>query len=273
VSRKGDAAVDLALQGRAVFISGGSKGIGFACGMEFAREGARVALCARHEQGLREAARTITEATGHDPFTVAGDMMRWEDATRCVDAAAAHYGGLDILVNCAGASPGGLLENLTEEDWQLSLGLKFMGYVRCCKAVVPHLRRRGGGRIVNVIGNDGVKPAYWELTASAANAADLAVTAALAEQYGPEGILINAINPGPVATERWDGLVRAYARDKKLSREEAGARAVRSIPLGRICTPEEVAAVVVFVASPRAAFMNGASIVLDGAQRKALMDL
>jgi NAD(P)-dependent dehydrogenase (short-subunit alcohol dehydrogenase family) len=265
--------VELGLGGKVVFITGGSKGIGFACGQEFAREGARVALCARGADGLRAAADRIAAATRHEPFTVAGDMMRWEDAERCVDAAAAHYGGLDILVNCAGASPGGLLENLTEDEWQLSLGLKFMGYVRCCKAAVPHLRRRGGGRIVNVIGNDGVKPAYWELTASAANAAGLAVTAALAEQYGSEGILINAINPGPVDTERWTGLVRAYARDKRLSTEEAGARAVRSIPLGRICTPEEVAAVVVFVASPRATFMNGASITLDGAQRKALMDL
>jgi NAD(P)-dependent dehydrogenase (short-subunit alcohol dehydrogenase family) len=155
----------------------------------------------------------------------------------------------------------------------LSLGLKFMGYVRCCKAALPHLRKRGGGRIVNLVGNDGVKPAYWELTASAANAAGLAVTEALAEQYGREGILINAVNPGPVDTERWEGLVRAYARDKGLSREEAAARAIRSIPLGRISTPAEVASVVVFVASPRASFMNGASITLDGAQRKALMDL
>jgi 3-oxoacyl-[acyl-carrier protein] reductase len=139
----------------------------------------------------------------------------------------------------------GLLENLTEDDWQLSLGLKFMGYVRCCKAAVLYLRRRGGGRIVNVIGNDGVKPAYWELTASAANAAGLAVTAALAEQYGAEGIVLNAVNPGPVDTERWEGLVRAYARDKQLSQEEASARAIRSIPLGRICTAEEVASLVV----------------------------
>lgn len=265
--------MDLGLGRKAVFITGGSKGIGFACGMEFAREGARVALCARGAEGLRAAADAIAGAAGHEPFVVAGDMMRWEDARRCVDAAAAHYGGLDVLVNCAGASPGGLLENLTEEEWQLSLGLKFMGYVRCCRAAIPHLRRRGGGRIVNVIGNDGVKPAYWELTASAANAADLALTAALAEQYGREGILVNAVNPGPVDTGRWEALVRAYARDKGLSREEASERAIRSIPLGRICTPEEVAAVVVFVASPRASFMNGASITLDGAQRKALMDL
>jgi NAD(P)-dependent dehydrogenase (short-subunit alcohol dehydrogenase family) len=264
--------VDLGLSGRVVFITGGSKGIGFACGLEFAREGARVALCARGAAGLRSAAERIAAATDHEPFTVPGDMMRWEDVKRCVDDAAAHYGGLDILVNCAGASPGGLLEHLTEEEWQLSMGLKFMGYVRCCKAAMPHLRRRGGGRVVNVIGNDGVKPAYWELTASAANAAGLAVTAALAEQYGPEGILINAVNPGPVDTERWEGLVRAYARDKHLSHAAAAARAVSSIPLGRICTPAEVAAVVLFVASGRATFMNGAAITLDGAQRKAVMD-
>jgi NAD(P)-dependent dehydrogenase (short-subunit alcohol dehydrogenase family) len=265
--------MELGLGGRVVFITGGSKGIGLACGMEFAREGARVALCARHADGLRAAADAMEGATRHEPFTVTGDMTRWEDAKRCVDAAAAHYGGLDVLVNCAGASPGGLLENLTEDEWQVSLSLKFMGYVRCCKAAVPHMRRRGGGRIVNVIGNDGVKPAYWELTASAANAADLAVTAALAEQYGREGILINAINPGPVDTDRWEGLVRAYARDKGLSHDEASARAIGSIPLGRICTPQEVASIVVFVASARASFMNGASITLDGAQRKALMDL
>jgi 3-oxoacyl-[acyl-carrier protein] reductase len=264
--------MDLGLRNKVVFITGGSKGIGRACAMEFAREGARIALCARREAGLAEAAAAIRAATGAEVFTVAGDMMRWEDARRCVDAAAAHLGGLDVLVNCAGASPGGLILNLTEEDWQLSLQLKFMGYLRCAKAVIPHLLKRGGGRIVSVVGNDGIKPAYWELTASAANAADLAMTAALAEQYGPQGILVNAVNPGPVATERWDGLVRAYARDKSLSFKEASAQALRSLPLGRICTPEEVAAVVVFVASERASYMNGAWITLDGGQRKAIMD-
>ncbi|MGH2372451.1 MAG: SDR family oxidoreductase [bacterium] len=265
--------MDLGLRDKVVFITGGSKGIGLACAMEFAREGASVALCARNTDGLRRAAETIRAASGRPVFTVSGDMQKWEDAKRCVDGASAHYGGLDVLVNCAGASPGGLIENLTEEDWAVSLQLKFMGYVRSSKAAIPHLLKRGGGRIVNVVGNDGIKPAYWELTASAANAADLAMTSALAEQYGPKGILVNAVNPGPVATERWDGLVRAYARDKGMSFDEAGKQAVKSMPLGRICTPEEVAAVVVFVASARASFMNGAWITLDGGQRKAVMDI
>lgn len=265
--------MDLGLQEKVVFITGGSKGIGRACAMEFAREGARVAICARTEAALQEAARAIEQVTGRPVYWVVGDMMRTDDPKRCIDAAVAHYGRLDILVNCAGASPGGVLLNLTEEDWALSLQLKFMGYVRCCQAAIPHMLRQGGGCIVSVVGNDGIKPAYWELTASAANAADLAVTSALAEQYGSLGIRINAVNPGPVATERWDRLVAAYARDKGLSLEEAGQRAVQSIPLGRICTPEEVAHVVVFVASERASFMNGAWITLDGGQRKAIMDV
>jgi 3-oxoacyl-[acyl-carrier protein] reductase len=265
--------MDLGLHDKVVFITGGSRGIGRACALGFAREGARVALCARGEAALKKAADEIGAAVGRPVFYVTGDMMKWEDAKRCVDAAAAHYGGLDALVNCAGASPGGLILNLTEEEWALSLQLKFMGYVRCARAAIPHLLNRGGGRIVNVIGNDGIKPAYWELTASAANAADLAMTAALAEQYGPHGILVNAVNPGPVATDRWDGLVRAYARDKGMSIDAASKKAVSSIPLGRICTPEEVAWVVVFVASARASFMNGAWITLDGGQRKAVMDM
>jgi 3-oxoacyl-[acyl-carrier protein] reductase len=265
--------MDLGLQDKVVFITGGSKGIGYACAAEFAGEGASVAICARGEAGLEQAAGRLRAETGKSAFTVAGDMMKWEDARRCVDAAAAHYGALDVLVNCAGASPGGLILNLTEDEWALSLQLKFMGYVRCSKAAIPHMLKRGAGRIVNVVGNDGIKPAYWELTASAANAADLAMTSALAEQYGPKGILVNAVNPGPVATERWDGLVRAYARDKGMSFDDASRQAVKSMPLGRICTPEEVAGVVVFVASARASFMNGAWITLDGGQRKAVMDI
>lgn len=265
--------MDLGLKDKVVFITGGSKGIGYACAVAFAREGAQVAICARTESTLREAARAIQEATGRPAFWCVGDMMKPEDPGRCIDAAVAHYGRLDILVNCAGASPGGVLLNLSEDDWALSLQLKFMGYVRCCKAAIPHMLRQGGGCIVNVVGNDGIKPAYWELTASAANAADLAVTSALAEQYGALGIRVNAVNPGPVATERWERLVAAYARDKGLSLEAANRRAVQSIPLGRICRPEEVADVVVFVASERASFMNGAWITLDGGQRKAVMDV
>jgi 3-oxoacyl-[acyl-carrier protein] reductase len=265
--------MDLGLRGKVALITGGSKGIGRAVATGLAREGAKVAVCARGSESLERAAGEIARATGSEALPVPGDMSKPGDADRVVAAVVGQFGRIDILVNNAGAAPGGLLLNLTEDDWALAMQLKFLGYVRCCKAVIPHMLKQGGGRIVNIVGNDGVKPAYWELTASAANAAGLAAIQALAEQYGSHNIRINAINPGPVSTERWDGLVRAYARDKNLPLDEAARRGVASIPLGRIATPEEVADVAVFVASDRASFMNGASITLDGGQRKALMDL
>jgi 3-oxoacyl-[acyl-carrier protein] reductase len=264
--------MDLGLKGKIALVTGGSKGIGKAVARGLSQEGARVAICARGEGALQDAARDITKGTGHEVFPVSGDLTVPEDAHRIVEAVIAHFGRIDILVNNAGAAPGGEILHLTEEDWAKALQLKFMGFVRCTKAVLPHMLGRRAGRIVNIIGNDGVKPIGIELSPSAANAADLAMTVALAEQYGRHGICINAINPGPVATERWDELIGGIARMRKISVAEAQKRAEHSIPLGRICTPEEVASVAVFVASDRASFMNGAIITLDGGQRKALLD-
>jgi 3-oxoacyl-[acyl-carrier protein] reductase len=264
--------MDLGLKDKVALVTGGSKGIGKAVAHGLLDEGAKVAVCARTRSELDAAAADLAKATGGSVFAVSGDLTREADVKRIVESTVGHFGRIDILVNNAGAAPGGLLLDLTEEDWQTALQLKFMGYVRCMKAVIPHMLRQGGGRIVNIVGNDGVKPIGIELTPSAANAADLAVTVALAEQYGRHNICINAINPGPVATERWDYLIGGIAKVRDITEDEAQKRAERSIPLGRICTPEEVANVAVFVASSRASFMNGALITLDGGQRKALLD-
>jgi NAD(P)-dependent dehydrogenase (short-subunit alcohol dehydrogenase family) len=123
------------------------------------------------------------------------------------------------------------------------------------------------------VGNDGLKPSYWELTAGAANAADINFCSSVAEQYGPFGVRVNTVNPGPVRTDRWDGLEKAFARDKHVSQERAHELAIGSLPLGRICEADEVAALVTFLASPRASYINGAHIPIDGGQRKALMDI
>jgi NAD(P)-dependent dehydrogenase (short-subunit alcohol dehydrogenase family) len=264
--------MDLGLNGKVAVITGASKGIGYACAQTLLREGAHVAICARDRTRLEEAAGELWEEGGGEVLPIQADMGSRDDARRLMKEVYDTFKRLDILVNCAGSSPGGLLENLTEDQWLTSLNLKFMGYVRAMTEAIPYMLQTGGGRIVNVIGNDGIKPAYFELTPSAANAADIAVTMALAEQYGPKGILINGINPGPVATDRWDGLEKQMAKDKGITQEEAHALALKSLPLGRICTPQEVADVVVFVASERASYLNGAMISVDGGQRKALMD-
>jgi len=265
--------MDLGLRGKVAVITGGSKGIGYASADTFLREGAHVAICARNRARLEEAAGELWEEGEAEVLPVQADMGNRGDVKRLMKTVYDRFGRLDILVNCAGSSPGGLLEDLTEEQWLTSVNLKFMGYVRAMTEAIPYMLRTGGGRIVNVIGNDGVKPAYFELTPSAANAADIAVTQALAEQYGPKGILINGVNPGPVATDRWDGLEKQIAKDKGITQDEAHALALKSLPLGRICTVQEVADVVVFVASERASYLNGAMITVDGGQRKALMDV
>ena len=136
------------------------------------------------------------------------------------------------MVNNAGSAAGGVIEHLTEDDWEKGLQLKFMGYVRCLRYVLPIMVKQGGGRVVNLIGNDGVKPSYWEICPGAANAAGQNLTLSLAGQYGKDGISFVAVNPGPVRTERWAGLVDAMARDMKIPREEADKLAPASIPHG-----------------------------------------
>src|SRR5689334_25097035 len=134
------------------------------------------------------------------------------------------------------------------------------------------MQKQGRGRVVNLIGNDGVKVSYWEIAPGAANAAGQNLTKSLASQYGKDNISFVAVNPGPVRTERWAGLVKAMARDMKLSFEEADKLAPASIPLGRIAESEEVADLVVFMASPRMHYVNGTMIEIDGGQEKSLMD-
>src|ERR1700693_4099327 len=265
--------MDLELTGKVAFVTGASKGIGRAVAEQLAAEGADVVITARTAGPLERTAREIEAKAKGKVVPMAGDMSKAEDVNRCVHTPLERFGRIDILVTCAGSSPGGLLEDLTEENWLSSLNLKFMGYVRSVRAVIPHMRERGEGVIVLVVGNDGLKPSYWEMTAGVANAADINFASSVAEQYGRYGVRINTVNPGPVNTDRWDGLEKAFARDKKVDQDRAHELAISSIPLRRICEPQEVASLVTFLVSPKADFINGAHIPIDGAQRKALMDV
>ena len=264
--------MDLQLKGKTALVTGGSEGIGKGIARALAREGVDVAVCARRKDKLDQAAAEIAKETGRKVVAIPADLTKEADAKNFVEQGHRALGRVDIMVNNAGSAPGGVLETLSEDDWAKGLQLKFMGYVRCLRYVLPIMVKQGGGRVVNLIGNDGVKPSYWEIAPGAANAAGQNLTLSLAGQYGRHGISFCAVNPGPVRTERWAGLVTAMSRDMKLPYEEADKLAPSSIPMGRIAEVEEVANLVVMLASPLMHMVNGTMIEIDGGQEKSLMD-
>ena len=265
--------MDLQLTDKKALVTGGSEGIGKAIARVLAREGCDVAICARRPDVLEAAAKEIAAESGRRIVPIPADLTKDADARNFIEQAHATFGRIDILVNNAGSAPGGVIETLTEADWEKGLQLKFLGYVRCLRHALPIMVRQGGGRVVNLIGNDGVKPSYWEIVPGAANAAGQNLTLSLAGQYARHGITFCAVNPGPVRTERWAGLVAAMARDMGISYEEADKLAPRSIPVGRIAEPEECANLVAMLASPLMHFVNGTMIEIDGGQQKAMMDM
>ena len=264
--------MDLRLKGKTAAVTGGSEGIGKGIALALAKEGVDVAICARSKDKLEAAAKEIAKETGRKIVPIAADLRSDKDAKSFIEQAHKALGRCDIMINNAGSAAGGVIEHLTEDDWEAGLQLKFMGYVRCLRYVLPIMVKQGGGRVVNLIGNDGVKPSYWEICPGAANAAGQNLTVSLAGQYGKHGVSFVAVNPGPVRTERWAGLVDAMARDMKISREEADTLAPSSIPMGRIAEVDEVAALVTMLASPMMAMVNGTMIEIDGGQDKPLMD-
>jgi 3-oxoacyl-[acyl-carrier protein] reductase len=264
--------MDLKLQGKTALVTGGSEGIGKGITLALAKEGVDVAICARRKDVLEATASEIARATNRKIVAIPADLRKDADAKAFIERAHNELGRVDIMINNAGSAAGGVIEHLTEDDWEKGIQLKFMGYVRCLRYVLPIMVKQGGGRVVNLIGNDGVKPSYWEICPGAANAAGQNLTLSLAGQYGKHGISFCAVNPGPVRTERWAGLVKAMSRDMNLSYEEADQLAPSSIPMGRIAEVEECANLVVMLASPLMHMVNGTMIEIDGGQEKSLMD-
>lgn len=255
--------MELGLQGRVALVTGGSKGIGRACAAAFAAEGARLALCARGAEGLARIAEELG-AKGAEVLTIAADLAEPEAARRVVEGVLARFGRLDILVNNAGAIRGGDFLGTPAEQWAEDWRLKILGYTRLAQAVLPPMRARRWGRIVNIIGAAARNPTPDYMAGGIANAGLINFTRALADLGAPDQILVTAVSPGATATERWDGLVAQRARAQGRAPEDLRRELERAQPLGRIGRPEDVADLVVFLASERASFLTGVSITVDG---------
>ncbi len=255
--------MELGLQGRVALITGGSKGIGRACAAGLAADGARLALCARGTEGLARVAKELG-AKGAEVLTVPADLAEPEAARRVVEATVTRFGRLDILVNNAGAIRGGDFLGTPVEQWAEDWRLKILGYTRIAQAVLPHMRARRWGRIINIIGAAARNPTPDYMAGGIANAGLINFTRALADLGAPDQVLVTAVSPGATATERWDTLVAQRARAQGRAPEDLRRDLERAQPLGRIGRPEDVADLVVFLASERASFLTGVSITVDG---------
>ncbi len=264
--------MDLQLQGKTALVTGGSEGIGKGITLALAKEGVDVAICARRKDVLEATASEIARATNRKIVAIPADLRKDADAKNFIERAHKTLGRVDIMVNNAGSAAGGVIEHLTEDDWEKGLQLKFMGYVRCLRYVLPIMVKQGGGRVVNLIGNDGVKPSYWEICPGAANAAGQNLTMSLAGQYGKNNISFCAVNPGPGADRALGRPGQGDVARHEAAYEEADKLAPSSIPMGRIAEVEEVANLVVMLASPLMHMVNGTMIEVDGGQEKSLMD-
>jgi NAD(P)-dependent dehydrogenase (short-subunit alcohol dehydrogenase family) len=256
--------MDLGLKGKTALVTGGSKGIGRAVARALAAEGARVMICARNGDALKQAASGIERETGAEVLTVAADLSELEAVRRVAAEAISRLGRLDILVNNAGAIKGGDFLTTPDEEWLRGWSLKLLGYIRMAREVLPHMQKQGGGRIVNVVGAAARNPATTYMMGGAANAALINFTKALADLGAKSNVLVTAVSPGPVKTERWDSLLRQQAAAAGTDPEAFGRERAKEFPLGRIATSEEVADVVCFLASERASFLTGIAITVDG---------
>jgi len=262
--------MDFGIAGRCALVTGGSLGIGRACAEHLAAEGVDVAIVARDGARASAVAGEIARERQVKVVAVAADLASADGPKRAVAEAAAALGRIDILINNAGSSPIGRLQDLDDATWQACFDLKLMGYVRCARAVVPDMRARRWGRIINIIGKGGHHPTANYLAGGAINAALLNVTQSLAEDCGPDNVLVNGINPGATATTRWQSLVEQQAKLTGRPIEDIEAESGKRIPLGRVGRPADVAALAAYLCSEQASFINGALLEVDGGASRAL---
>lgn len=259
-------AMDLGLAGKTALVTGGSMGIGKAVALRLSREGVRVGIAARRGPEVVAAVHEI----GSEIWGEAADCSKAADVERFVNAAVRRMGHIDILVNALGAAPAGGLLELSDEAWEQGLALKLLGQISCCKAVVPHMQRQKWGRIVNIAGSQWKRPLGTSLAAGVANAGLVNFTKALAGSLGPDNILVNVVNPGPIDTGRLNYIIEQRAASRGVSFEQVRNEFANETVLGRFGQPEEVANMIVFLVSDLASFVTGAIIDVDGGQNRSL---
>ncbi len=251
--------MELGLKGKVAIVTGATEGIGKATALRFVQEGARVAICSRRAELVAATVEELTRAGG-EAFGMAADMSKAADIERFINAATGHFGRLDILVNNAGTSRRGAFLGLDDAAWSADLELKLFGAIRCTRLAVPHMRKQGGGRIINLTNIGAKQPGAESMPTSISRAAGLALTKGLSKEFAPDNILVNTVCIGKIKSGQHE---RNRAR-AGISAEEYYTKMGTDIPLGRVGETDEAANVIVFLASAAASYVTGTSINIDG---------
>jgi 3-oxoacyl-[acyl-carrier protein] reductase len=255
--------MNLQLTDKVALVTAASKGLGKAAAREFAREGARVVMCARSES-IKSAADEIRAEASSDVVALRADVAQQEDVDRVVGETLARFGQIDILITNSGGPPPGAFLSLTPADWEAGVQLVLMSTVRLCYAVVPHMVERGTGSIVANQSYTVKQPLENLILSNSIRLAVIGLMKSLANELGPKGIRVNSINPSWTSTERVDQLLAARAKANGTTPEEEAQRITASVPLGRMGTVEEYGRAIAWLASPAASFIHGQAIMFDG---------
>ncbi|HEY2988839.1 MAG TPA: SDR family oxidoreductase [Candidatus Binatia bacterium] len=262
--------MDLGLKGKVALVAGASQGIGRAAALGFAREGAKVSICARGEKQLNETAEMIRRETGGEVLALAADMTKAEDIRKFVAQTVEKFGRLDIIVTNAGGPPPGEFMKFTDDDWENAFRLNFLSAVRLTREAVPHMCKVGGGRVINISSYAVKEPIAGLVLSNGVRSGVVGLAKSLSRELAKDNILVNNVCPGRIATDRAKKLNLARAERAKKSVEEIDKEMAGEIPLGRYGSAEETGDLIVFLGSARASYITGATIQVDGGLVRAI---
>jgi len=263
--------MDFGLKGKVALVAASSQGLGRAVAEELAAEGASLVLCARDSRTLTETASAIAEKSNAHVLAIPADVTITEDIKRLVEAGIERFGRIDILVTNAGGPPAGTFEQLTREQWEQAIRLTLLSAVELTRQVLPGMKERRWGRILNITSIAVKQPIENLLLSNSLRAGLTGFARTLANEVAPYGITVNNVMPGYTRTERLDELAEMMADKQGISASEFRGKWEKEIPMGRLGEPRELAAVIAFLASERASYVTGTSFQVDGGWIKSLL--
>ena len=256
--------MDLGLQGRVAVVGGASRGLGRACAMGLAQEGARVAISSRSAEPLEATAQEIRSATGVDVLAVPGDLSRLADIQNLIQRAVDHFGRLDIMISNSGGPPEGRAVDTSEDSWERAIQMALQFFIRMSREAVPHLRQQSWGRIINILASTVYQPIDNLATSGVTRLGAVAFAKSLADEVGRDNILVNNVAPGFLLTDRMMDLFKTRARETDTDLDTVLQARASTIPLGRFGQPEELANLVTFLASEKNSYVTGTTVLVDG---------